>query len=96
MHGAYPELVDGVPVRWVGNSIFPNGTIRVEFKDVPDARVEVILLPKGVQGYAMEEFISNGVRSVTIAKKGSLSPAVVAIALRIGVGTDPCVHETGK
>ena len=81
MHGAYPELLDGVPVRWVGNSIFPNGTIRIEFKDVPGTRVEVVLSPKGAQEYAMEESVANGVRSVTIGKKGSRHPAVVAVAV---------------
>lgn len=81
MHGAYPELVDGQPVRWVGNSIFPNGTVRVEFKDVPGARVEVILSPKGAQDYALTETVENEVRSVEIAKDGVRNPAVVAVAL---------------
>ena len=81
MHGAYPELVDGRPVRWAGNSIFPNGTIHVEFKDVPGARVEVLLSPRGSQDFAIEESAENGLRHVTIGKKGARSPAVVAIAL---------------
>ena len=84
MHGAYPELVDGVPVRWVGNSIFPNGTIRVEFKDVPGARVDVVLSPSGAQDCAMTETVANGVRSVTIGKKGTRTIAVVAVALVFG------------
>ena len=81
MHGAYPEIVDGRPVRWAGNSIFPNGTIRVEFKDVPGARVEVVLSPRGAADFEKSETSANGVRSVTIGKKGARSPAVVAIAL---------------
>lgn len=81
MHGAYPELVDGEPVRWVGNSIFPNGTIHVEFKDVPGAHVEVILSPKGARDYVIEEFSANGTRHVTIGKKDSRYPAVIAVAL---------------
>lgn len=81
MHGAYPELVDGVPVRWVGNSIFPNGTIRVEFKDVPGARVEVMLSPSGAQDFAIAETVSDGIRRVEIAKQGASNPAVVAIML---------------
>ena len=81
MHGAYAELVDGEPVRWVGNSIFPNGTMRVEFKDVPGAHVEVALSPKGAQHYALEEYVADGIRHVTIGKNGRLHPAVVSIAL---------------
>lgn len=81
MHGAYPELVGGEPVRWVGNSIFPNGTIHVEFKDVPGAHVEVILSPKGARDYVIEEFSANGTRHVTIGKKDSRYPAVIAVAL---------------
>lgn len=81
MHGAYPELVDGEPVRWVGNSIFPNGTIHVEFKDVAGAHAEVILSPKGARDYVIEEFSANGTRHVTIGKKDSRYPAVIAVAL---------------
>ena len=81
MHGAYPELVDGEPVRWVGNSIFPNGTIHVEFKDVPGARVEVMLAKKGSKDYIIEDFSANGTRHVTIGKKGSNFPAVIAVSL---------------
>ena len=81
MHGAYPELVDGQPVRWIGNAIFPNGTIHVEFKDFPDARVEVILSRKGAQDFTIEERSENGIRHVTIGKKGSQHPAVVAVAV---------------
>ena len=81
MHGAYPGLVDGVPVRWIGNSIFPNGTIRVEFKDILGARVEVLLSPSGAQDFAMTETVSNGIRRVEIAKRGASNPAVVAVLL---------------
>lgn len=81
MHGAYPELVDGEPVRWVGNSIFPNGTIHVEFKDVPGARVEVMLAQKGSKDYIIEDFSANGTRHVTIGKKDANYPAVIAVAL---------------
>ena len=81
MHGSYQEILDGRPVRWAGNSIFPNGTIRVAFKDVPGARVEVALSPKGARDYALTEEVVNGVRHVTIGKKGAAYPAVVSVSL---------------
>lgn len=81
MHGAYPELVDGQPVRWVGNSIFPNGTIHVELRDAPGACVEVVLSPNGPQDFAMEEHSERGIRHVTIGKKGAVHPGVVAVAI---------------
>lgn len=47
MHGSYPELVDGKPVRWIGNSIFPNGTIIVEFDVREGDALEVALASGG-------------------------------------------------
>ncbi|MBQ2631484.1 MAG: right-handed parallel beta-helix repeat-containing protein [Kiritimatiellae bacterium] len=49
MHGAYTELKDGVPVRWVGNAIFPNGTLAVEFDAKKGDTVEIALAPQGAQ-----------------------------------------------
>lgn len=81
MHGAHAELKGGVPVRWVGNPVFPNGTVTVEFKDVPDAKVEVELDPAGAADYTLGETAAGGVRTVVIGKKGAAYPAVRSIAL---------------
>ena len=95
MHGAYAKLVDGVPVRRVGNAIFPNGTIVVEFRDVPGAWVEVELSPDGAQTYALGESVADGVRRVVIGKKGVEYPAVVSVALVVPAKTTKSEKGTG-
>ena len=87
MHSSYQTIDGGVPVRFVGNAVFPNGTIAVEFSDVADAKVEVDADPKYAKGFAVVERSANGVRSVTIAKKGASYPGIRSIALvKRGVG----------
>ena len=81
MHGAHAELKNGRVMRRAGNSVFPNGTLTVAFKDVPGSRIEVDLDPSGAQTYACIEKTENGVRTVTIGKKGVEYPAVRSIAL---------------
>ena len=81
MHGAHSEIVNGWPVRWVGNAVFPNGTITVEFKDVPGARLEIALDPSGSQEYKCNESVADGKRKVVISKKGAAYPGVRSISL---------------
>ena len=81
MHGAHSEIVDGTPVRWVGNTVFPNGTMEVRLRDAPGARLEIALAPSGAQNYSCEETAGKGFRRVVIAKKGVAYPGVVHIAL---------------
>ena len=81
MHGAYTKTLPGRVVRQAGNPVFPNGTISVRFRDMPGAKVEVALDPSGAQEYTLRESIADGVRTVTIGKKGRQYPAVLAIAL---------------
>ena len=76
------ETVEGgVPVRFVGNAAFPNGTIAVEFKDVPGAKVEVDADPRYAKDFAVTEKVLDGIRTVTIAKKGASYPGIRSIAL---------------
>jgi hypothetical protein len=81
MHGAHSEIVDGVPVRWVGNTVFPNGTIEVHLRDAPGARLEIALAPSGSQEYSCEETAEDGFRKVVIAKKGAAYPGIRHVAL---------------
>jgi hypothetical protein len=81
MHGAHSELVDGCPVRWVGNTVFPNGTIEVHLRDEPGAQLEIALAPSGSQEYACTETVEDGFRKVVLAKKGAAYPGVISIAL---------------
>ena len=81
MHGAHSEIVNGWPVRWVGNAVFPNGTITVEFKDVPGAKLEIALDPSGSQEYKCNESVADGKRKVVISKKGAAYPGVRSISL---------------
>ena len=81
MHASYQTIESGVPARFVGNPIFPNGTITVEFKDIPGTRVEVDADPAYTTEYTVAESVSGGIRSVTISKKGLKYPAIRSIAL---------------
>jgi hypothetical protein len=81
MHGAHSEIVDGTPVRWVGNTVFPNGTIEVHLRDEPEAHLEIALAPSGAQDYSCTETAEYGFRKVVIAKKGASYPGVVYMAL---------------
>ncbi len=81
MHGAHSEIIDGHPVRWVGNTVFPNGTITVEFRDAPGAGLEIALDPSGSQEFLCDESVENGRRRVVLSKKGASYPGVRSIAL---------------
>ncbi len=43
MHASHSLLVDGVPVRYAGNTVFPNGFIEVELESVPGGNIDVYL-----------------------------------------------------
>ena len=81
MHGAYTKTLPGRVVRQAGNPIFPNGTISVRFRDVPGATVEVYLDPSGSQEYSLSETVADGIRTVTVGKKGRGYPVLRGIAL---------------
>lgn len=81
MHGAYTKTLPGRVARQAGNAVFPNGTISVRFRDVPGAKAEVALDPSGAQAYTLGESVTDGVRTVTVGKKGRGYPALLAIAL---------------
>ena len=81
MHSSYQTIEGGVPVRFVGNAAFPNGTITVEFKDVAGAKIEIDADPKWATDFSVVEKTENGVRTVTIAKKGAKYPGIRSIAL---------------
>ena len=84
MHAAYAKILDGRLVRWAGNPEHPNGTLTVEFRDVPGATVEVALAPEGAAECTVTESVRDGVRTVVVGKKGVDYPAVRHIAL-VGV-----------
>ena len=81
MHASYSDIESGVPVRWVGNATFPNGSMTVSFADVPGAKVVVDLDPRGAAGCLMAESAKEGRRSVTVSKTGAKYPAVRAVSL---------------
>jgi len=87
MHGAYTQTLPGRVVRQAGNPIFPNGTISVQFSDAPGAVVEVSLDPSGSKEYSMRETVKDGIRTVTVGKKGRDYPALLGIALVKGSST---------
>ena len=43
MHASHSLLIDGVPVRYAGNTVFPNGFIEVELESVPGGNIDVYL-----------------------------------------------------
>ena len=44
MHASHAELRDGVPVRYAGNTVFPNGFIEVDLNTATASAVEIKLL----------------------------------------------------
>ena len=84
MHGAHAVTKSDRVVRYVGNDVFPNGTITIELKGPADARVEVSLDPEGAQECAVEKNWKDGVWTVVIGKKGAGYPGVLSIALLSG------------
>ena len=81
MHAAHAELRDGRVVRVVGNHVFPNGTLTVKLRDVPGAHVEVAADDGDSSGFESSESVSNGVRTVTVSRRGDGFPAIRHIAL---------------
>ena len=45
MHASHSGLVNGQPVRYAGNPVFPNGFIEVELQCVPGGMIEIRFLP---------------------------------------------------
>ena len=45
MHASHSGLVNGQPVRYAGNPVFPNGFIEVELQCVPGGVIEIRFLP---------------------------------------------------
>jgi hypothetical protein len=43
MHASHSLLKDGVPVRYAGNTVFPNGFIEVELQSVPGGQIDIHL-----------------------------------------------------
>ena len=81
MHGAYTKTLPGRVVRQAGNPVFPNGTISVRFRDVPGAKAEVALDPSSTREYELRETVADGVRTVTVGKRGRDYPLLLGIAL---------------
>ena len=59
MHASHSELRDGVPVRYAGNSVFPNGFFEVELACVPGGTIRIWLLKDGLREIRVTV---NGVR----------------------------------
>ncbi|MBO4491013.1 MAG: hypothetical protein J5944_06610 [Lentisphaeria bacterium] len=45
MHASHTELKNGLPVRYAGNSVFPNGFFEVEMKSAAGGSLEIGFLP---------------------------------------------------
>ena len=66
MHASHAEIKAGVPVRYAGNSVFPNGFIEVELNTKNASAIEIKLLP----GEADEAKITvDGASSICRADK---------------------------
>lgn len=88
-HASYQDIDAGVPVRTVGNSVFPNAEMSVEFRDVPGAEPEVVLDPaRGARSFRCVTSVANGVCRVTISKDGTDYPVVRAVVQRNKAGKD--------
>ena len=68
MHASYSELREGFPVRYVGNTIFPNGTVTVEFVAAPGDALEIGLDPSSVDALTVR--VNGGAARTVRAEKG--------------------------
>ncbi len=68
MHASYAELRDGRPVRHVGNTIFPNGQVRMEFDAPPNATLEIGLDAASVDVLTVR--VNDGAARTVRAEKG--------------------------
>ena len=68
MHASHTERKKGVPVRYAGNAVFPNGFFEVELKCVPKGEIRIDLL----KGECSEcKITMNGTtRKVTVPEDG--------------------------
>ena len=83
MHASYQSIDSGVPVRFAGNGIFPNGVVRIDFKDVPGTELEIDLDPSGAAREDCEivKTVKDGRVTVSIGKKrGERYPAIRSVA----------------
>ena len=68
MHASYSEVLDGYPVRHVGNTIFPNGTMTVEFDATKSSTLEI-----GLDGHSIDRLtvrVDGGEARTVKAEKG--------------------------
>ena len=83
MHASYQSVDSGVPVRFAGNGIFPNGVVRIDFKDIPGTELEIDLDPSGAAREDCEivKTVKDGRVTVSIGKKrGERYPAIRSVA----------------
>ena len=55
----------------------------MKFADVPGARIEIATDPSGTGDFSLDESVTDGVRTVTVGKKGRDYPLILGIALVI-------------
>ena len=82
MHASYQSVDSGVPVRFAGNGIFPNGVVRIDFRDVPGTELEIDLDPSGAAREDCEivKTVKDGRVTVSIGKKrGERYPAIRSV-----------------
>ena len=68
MHASYSELRNGRPVRHVGNTIFPNGTVTVEFDAPAGATLEIGLDAASIDVLTVR--VNGGAARTVRAEKG--------------------------
>ena len=49
MHASHTNLVDNIPVRYAGNTVFPNGFFEVELKTQINGKIIIYLLPQSAK-----------------------------------------------
>lgn len=49
MHASHSELKNGIPVRYAGNTVFPNGFFETELKCIPNGKICIYLMNDNVR-----------------------------------------------
>ena len=70
MHASHSELKNGGPVRYAGNTVFPNGFFEVELKCVPDGKICIELMKDNVREIKLT--LNGTLRKYSIPENGVL------------------------
>lgn len=73
MHASHSELKNGLPIRYAGNPVFPNGFFEVELTTKIDGKIEIYLL--GNSAKSIKVTLNNCVQIYNVPENGIVTIA---------------------